>query len=46
MEHIQHTIKELRRYIARYDGREDLEDVDVLLSVALEEVRRQRGKQP
>ena len=40
MRHIHKTIEELRRYIARSEARADLEQVDSLLSVALEEVRR------
>lgn len=40
MNHIQKTIENLRRYIAESEVRADLEEVDALLSVALEEVRR------
>lgn len=46
MRHVQRTIEELRRYIARQATADELEDVDVLLSVALEEVRRKLGSQP
>lgn len=40
MRHVRKTIEELRRYIAQSEARADLEEVDALLSVALEEVRR------
>jgi predicted transcriptional regulator len=40
MQHVRRTIEELRRYIAASKSRSDLEEVDVLLAVALEEVRR------
>lgn len=52
MRHIRPTIEELRRYIAKSEARADLEEVDALLAVALEEVRRklaaeaQRAHQP
>jgi hypothetical protein len=40
MQHVRQAIVELRRYIATCDARSDLHEVDTLLSVALEEVRR------
>lgn len=40
MKHVRATIEELRRYIAQSEMRSELEEVDALLSVALEEVRR------
>jgi hypothetical protein len=40
MLHVRHSIEELRRYIAHSEARSELEEVDALLSVALEEVRR------
>lgn len=40
MQHIRQSIEELRRYIASSEVRADLEEVDALLAVALEEVRR------
>jgi hypothetical protein len=40
MQHVRTTLRELRRYISRCEAREDLEEVDNLLAVALEEVRR------
>lgn len=40
MQHIRTSIEQLRRYIARSEARAELEEVDSLLSVALEEVRR------
>ena len=40
MQHIRRKIEELRRYIAKNEARADLEEVDALLGVALEEVRR------
>lgn len=45
MKHIRKTIEELRRYIAESDARADLEEVDGLLAVALEEVRRKLAAQ-
>jgi len=45
MRHVRATIEELRRYIAESEDRADLEEVDTLLSVALEDVRaRLRAK--
>lgn len=44
MRHIQETIIELRRYIARSEAKTELEEVDALLAVALEEVRRKLGE--
>lgn len=40
MKHVRETIEELRRYIAENDSHHLLEEVDTLLSVALEDVRR------
>lgn len=40
MQHVRSTIEQLRRYIATCEDREELEEVDTLLSVALEQVRR------
>lgn len=46
MQHIRETIVDLRRYIAKSEVRKDLEEVDALLAVALEEVRRKLAKPP
>lgn len=43
MQHIRKSIEELRRYIAASESRVDLQEVDSLLAVALEEVRRRLG---
>lgn len=40
MQHVRHTIEQLRRYIATCEAHEELQEVDTLLGVALEEVRR------
>ena len=40
MQHVRSTIEELRRYIATCEAHDDLLEVDTLLAVALEEVRR------
>jgi hypothetical protein len=40
MKHVRSTIEELRRYIATCQARAELEEVDALLAIALEEVRR------
>lgn len=40
MQHVRHTIEQLRRYIATCEAHDDLLEVDTLLAVALEEVRR------
>ena len=40
MQHIRKTIEELRRYIAVSEVRADLEEIDTLLAIALEEIRR------
>jgi hypothetical protein len=40
LQHVRRTIEELRRYISTCDARAELEEVDTLLAVALEEVRR------
>ena len=43
MQHIRTVIEDLRRYIAASDRRDELEEVDALLAVALEELRRKLG---
>jgi hypothetical protein len=40
MQHVRTTIEQLRRYIATCEAHDDLLEVDTLLAVALEEVRR------
>jgi len=40
MRHVYRTIEQLRRYIAGCDDRDALQEVDALLGVALEEVKR------
>lgn len=40
MKHIRKTIEDLRRYIAASEMRAELEEIDALLAVALEELRR------
>ncbi|MFC3204974.1 hypothetical protein [Aquamicrobium soli] len=40
MQHVRSTIEQLRRYIAACEARAELLEVDALLGVALEEVRR------
>lgn len=40
MQHVRTTIEQLRRYIATCEAHDDLVEVDTLLAVALEEVRR------
>jgi hypothetical protein len=40
MQHVRHTIEQLRRYIATCEAHDELQEVDTLLGVALEEVRR------
>ncbi len=40
MRHVYRTIEQLRRYIAGCDNRDALQEVDALLGVALEEVKR------
>ncbi|MGB3643490.1 MAG: hypothetical protein WBA15_03340 [Mesorhizobium sp.] len=40
MKHVRATLEELRRYISTCEAKPELEEVDVLLSMALEEVRR------
>lgn len=40
MKHVRSTLENLRRYISTCEARPELEEVDVLLSMALEEVRR------
>jgi len=40
MQHVRKTIEQLRRYIATCEAHDELEEVDSLLGVALEEVRR------
>lgn len=44
MKHVRSTLEELRRYISSCDARKDLEEVDALLSMALEEVRRKLAR--
>jgi hypothetical protein len=44
MKHIAQVLNELRRYIAGKEDRADLEEIDTLLSVALEEVRRKLAR--
>lgn len=44
MRHVRATIEELRRYIATCEARKELEEVDSLLAIALEEVRRQLAR--
>lgn len=46
MRHIAQVLEELRRYIAGKDDRAELEEIDALLSVALEEVRRKLAQKP
>lgn len=41
MKHVEQELIGLRRYIAASDARADMEEVDTLLAVALEELRRQ-----
>lgn len=38
--HIEHVLRELRHYIAAKEDHAELEEIDTLLSVAQEEVRR------
>jgi len=45
MKHIAQVLEELRRYIAGKDDRAELEEIDTLLSIALEEVRRKLARQ-
>lgn len=40
MKHIDEAIRELRLYIAVSEDKNDLEEIDALLAVALVEVRR------
>ncbi len=40
MKHVRRTLEQLRRYIAGCDDRDELQEVDALLCVGLEEVRR------
>jgi predicted transcriptional regulator len=40
MQHVRQTIEDLRRYIATCEAHDELEEVDALLAIALEEVRR------
>ena len=44
MQHVRKTVEELRRYIAKSESREELEEVDILLSLILEELRRKLAK--
>lgn len=43
MQHVRETLEALRRYIAKSEARAELEEVDTLLSVALDEVRRKQA---
>jgi hypothetical protein len=45
MKHIAQVLEELRRYIGGKDDRAELEEIDTLLSIALEEVRRKLARQ-
>ena len=45
MRHIAQVLEELRRYIAGKEDRAELEEIDTLLSIALEEVRRKLAQQ-
>lgn len=45
MRHVRATIEELRRYISTCEARGELEEVDALLAIALEEVRRRLARQ-
>ena len=45
MQHVRDTLEQLRRYIATCNAHDELEEVDTLLSVALEEVRRKIAQQ-
>lgn len=40
MKHVRATLEELRRYISACEARPELEEVDALLAIALDEVRR------
>ena len=40
MKHVRATIEELRRYILHCEDHDSLQEVDTLLDVALQEVRR------
>jgi len=40
VKHVRATIEELRRYISTCEAKLELEEVDNLLAIALEEVRR------
>ena len=46
MRHVHRTIEDLRRYIARSESRAELEEVDALLAVALEELKRKLSAAP
>jgi hypothetical protein len=41
VKHVEQELTKLRRYIAASEARADMEEVDTLLAVALEELRRQ-----
>jgi hypothetical protein len=45
MKHIAQVLEELRRYIAGKEDWAELEEIDNLLSVASEEVRRKLARQ-
>jgi hypothetical protein len=40
MKHVRSTIEELRRYISTCEAHNELQEVDTLLALALEEIRR------
>jgi len=44
MKHIAQVLEDLRRYIAGKEDRAELEEIDTLLSIALEEVRRKLAR--
>jgi len=46
VQHVRKTIEDLRRYIATSNVREDLEEVDGLLAIALVELRRKLSDSP
>jgi hypothetical protein len=44
MRHIEQVLRELRHYIAEKEDHSELEEIDTLLSIALEEVRRKLAR--
>lgn len=44
MKHIAQVLEELRRYIAGKEDHAELEEIDTLLSIALDEVRRKLAR--